>query len=105
MSVFYVLPPRPLLAEQFVAFLRTLLPGLNWEPHTRLNLTEALAAAATCHPDVFVVFREDLPAGVTTRQALVDGFGAEEGDEVVEVRAGSRPGELLTRRWQVRVAA
>jgi hypothetical protein len=105
MSVFYVLPPRPLLAEHLVAFLRPLFPGLDWAPHTRLNLTEALSAAATCHPDVYVVFREELPAGETTRQALLDGFGAEEGDEVVEVRAGSRPGELLTRRWQMRVAA
>jgi hypothetical protein len=105
MALFYILPPRPLLAEHFVAYLHPLFPGLDWEPPARLNLTEALAAAATCHPDVFVVFREELPPGEPVRQALMDGFGAEEGDEVIEVRAGCRPGELLTRRWPMRVAA
>ena len=104
MSVFYVLPPRPLLAEHFTDYLRPLFPGLDFAPPARLNLTEVLAAAATCHPDVFVVFREELPDGETTRQALQDGFGAEEGDEVVEVRAGNRPGELMARRWQLRAA-
>jgi hypothetical protein len=105
MSVFYVLPPRPLLAEHVAAYLRGFFPGLDWSPATRLNLTEALAAAGTCHPDVYVVFREELPEGESTRQALVDGFGAEEGDEVVEVRAGGRPGELTSRRWLIRPAA
>ena len=105
MSVFYVLPPRPLLAEHFTAYLRGLFPGLDWESSSRLNLTEALTAAATCHPDVYVVFREELPAGESTRQALVNGFGAEEGDEVVEVRPGGRPGELSARRWSIRFAA
>lgn len=105
MSVFYVLPPRPLLAEQFAAYLRSFFPGLDWNPATRLNLTEALTAAGSCHPDVYVVFREELPDGESTRQALIDGFGAEEGDEVVEVRAGGRPGDFLSRRWRIRLAA
>jgi len=105
MSVFYVLPPRPLLAEQFAAYLRGFFPGLDWNPATRLNLTEALAAAGTCHPDVYVVFREELPDGESTRQGLIDGFGAEDGDEVIEVRAGGRPGDFTSRRWLIRLAA
>jgi hypothetical protein len=34
-------------------------------------------------------------------QALVNGFGAEVGDEVIEVRPGGRPGEIIARRWRV----
>src|SRR5262245_43536364 len=105
MSVFYLLPPRPLVGEHFAGYLRSLFPGLNWDAPTRVNLADALASAATYHPDVYVVFREELPEGERVRQALVDGFGAEEGDEVIEVRAGSRPGELVARRWRVRLAA
>jgi hypothetical protein len=105
MSVFYLLPPRPLLGEHFAGYLRGLFPGLDWDAPTRLNLADALSAAASCHPHVHVVFREELPEGEPARRALVDGFGAEEGDEVVEVRPGGRPGELIARRWQVRLAA
>jgi hypothetical protein len=49
-----------------------------------------------------VIYREDLPREETAAQALVNGFGAEAGDEVVEVRPGGRPGEITTRRWRIR---
>jgi hypothetical protein len=104
-SVFYVLPPRPLMGEHFAGYLHSLFPGLRWGETERLNLADALAAAATCHPNVYVVFREELPNGDTTRQALLDGFGAEAGDEVIEVRPGGSSGELVARRWQIRAAA
>lgn len=102
MSVFYVLPPRPLLADHLAEYLGAWLPGLDWDGATRANLTEALRAAATCRPDVYLVFREELPDGLTTSQALVDGFGAETGDDVIEVRTGLTP---AARRWQIRAAA
>ncbi len=105
MSVFYVLPPRPLVGEHFAGYLRSLFPGLDLDDRTRPSLADALASAASGHPDVHVVFREELPEGETVRQALVDGFGAEEGDEVIEVRPGGRGGELVARRWEVRPAA
>jgi hypothetical protein len=100
--VFYVLPPRPLLGDHLAGYLGSWLPGLDWDRSTRTNLTEALRAAATCRPDVYLVFREELPSGVSTSQALIDGFGAEEGDEVIEVRVGQ---EQSARRWLVRAAA
>lgn len=100
MSKFYVLPPRLLLGERFAAYLGTLFPGLSWDAADRNVLAEMLSAAVGRHPDVFVVFREEL-ADEDPQQALCDGFGAETGDEVIEVRVSARPGELTTRRWQV----
>lgn len=104
MSLFYVLPPRPLLGDRLAQYLGSWLPGLDWDAQTRANLCEAVRAAATCRPDVFVIFREELPDGVATSEALRDGYGAEEGDEVIEVRPVA-PGEVSSRRWQVRHAA
>jgi hypothetical protein len=104
MSLFFVLPPRPLLGEHFAAYLRGLFPGLDWDVGARSELAEVVAAVIS-RPDLYVVFREELPAGESTHAALIDGFGAEPGDEVVEVKAGSRPGELLTRRSLLRPAA
>jgi hypothetical protein len=101
MSTFYLLPPRPLLGERFAGFLQTLLPGVDWDNRGRLGLAEAITEAVRDHTDVFVVHREDLPEGELPARALVDGFGAEAGDEVVEVRPGPRPGELTSRRWVV----
>lgn len=99
-SRFYLLPPRPLLGDELADFLGGWLPGLDWDADTRLNLCEALKAAATCRPDVFVVFREELPTDMPIGDALCDVFGAEVGDEVVEVRS-LRPGEQTTRCWRI----
>ena len=42
-----------------------------------------------------MVFREDLPEGVALQEALLDDFGAEPGDEVVEVNG------YYVQRWRV----
>jgi hypothetical protein len=99
-STFYLLPPRPLLADCLAHFLQRFFPGLPWDVAARGRLVELLAGAAE-RGDVFVVHREDLPAGVPPQRALVDGFGAEAGDEVVEVRVGPERGETVERRWRV----
>jgi hypothetical protein len=100
MSTFYLLPPRPVLGERLAGFLQGILPGLDWDTPTRAHLAEAVMAAAV-HPDVFVVYREDLPPGESPARALADGFGAETGDEVIEVRPGPKPDELTVRRWRL----
>lgn len=97
MSTFYLLPPRPYLGERFASYLQGLFPGLRWDRAVWSNLADGLAAAATCQPGVYVVYREELPEGEDMERALADGFGAEPGDEVIEVR----PGEPAARRWQV----
>ncbi|HKI35630.1 MAG TPA: hypothetical protein VKA46_27485 [Gemmataceae bacterium] len=105
MSIFYLLPPRPYLGERFACYLQGLFPGLQWDSAVWANLADGLAAAATCHPDVYVVYREELPEGDEPGRALADGFGAESGDEVIELRVADRPGELTVRRWRVGASA
>ena len=95
MSTFYLLAPRPVLGQHFVRFLQAYFPGLDWSFANRAELAEAVAAVAGRQPDVFVVFREDLPEGVALQQALLDDFGAEPGDEVVEVNGH------YVQRWRV----
>jgi hypothetical protein len=101
MSRFYLLPPRAELGERIASFLRLLFPGLDWDAGMRLNLAEALGEAAECQEGVIVVFRDDLPAGETVSRALVDGFGAEAGDEVIEVRPAGRGADLVSRRFAI----
>ena len=101
MSIFYLMPPRPFLGDRFADFLQTFFPGLSWDSSARTNLADLLGDAAGERQGVYVVYRDDLPRQETMAQALRDGFGAEPGDEVVEVRPGGRPGEVVTRRWRV----
>jgi hypothetical protein len=100
-STFYLLPPRPLLGDRVADFLHTILPGLDWDSATRANLAQAVVAVAEAHDDVHVVFRDDLPAGESMANALADGFGAEAGDEIVEVRPAGNSGGLTSRRWSI----
>jgi hypothetical protein len=101
MAVFYLLPPRPFLGERCATFLQTFLPGLDWDAADRVQLADLFGAALAGRSDVFLVHREDLPAGELPGRALIDAFGAEVGDEVVEVHPGAGAGEVRTRRWRV----
>jgi len=101
MSIFYVVPSRPFLGKCFAGYLRTLFPGLEWSGSAWPELAETLHAPIRARADVYVVHQEEVPEGEDLRAALINGFGAEAGDEVVEVRAGSRVGEFITRRWRL----
>jgi hypothetical protein len=103
-STFYLLPSRPYLGEHLAAYLQGLFPGLTWDSASRANLAEGLAAAVTCHPGVYVVYGEELPEGEDPARALGDGFGAEAGDEVIELHAGGRADQLSVRRWRLGAA-
>jgi hypothetical protein len=95
-STFYLLPPRPMLGQQFAAFLQGCFPGLNWPGSARAELAELLSTTAQQQAGVYVVFREDVPENVDLGQTMVNDFGATTGDEVVEVSTAGVP-----RRWQV----
>lgn len=96
MSTFYLLPSRPLLGQQFRAFLQGYFPGLDWDAPRRAELAELLGATAQEQAGVFVIFQEDVPEGADLRQTLAEDFGAATGDDVVEVAAGG-----AARRWQM----
>jgi hypothetical protein len=101
MSTFYVLPPRPSLGDAVAAFLHAYLPGLDWDAAARVRLADAVGEVALNETEVYVVFRDDLPADATTTQALIDAYGAEAGDEVIEVRPIGRGGVTSACRWRV----
>jgi hypothetical protein len=98
MSTFYLLPPRALLADRLAECLQAFLPGIDLDVACRQRLCAAACAALPAE-DVYLVHREDLPPGERPARALLAGYGAAPGDEVVEVRPGPRPGELTSRRW------
>jgi hypothetical protein len=100
-STFYVLPPRPLPARPYAEFLRIVLPGVDLSRVTWGDLAETLGGLLRPRDDVYLLHREDLPEGEPAADALASGFGAEEGDEVIEI-AG--PG-IAVRRWRLGQAA
>jgi hypothetical protein len=99
-STFYVLPPRPLPARPYAVFLQAILPGLDLSRVTWGDLGDTLSGLLRVRDDVFLLHREDLPEGEDTARALADGFGAEVGDEVVEVPATAL-GTSAARRWRL----
>jgi hypothetical protein len=90
MARFYVLPSRPHLGRRFGQFLRQLLPGVDCAGREWSDLAEALGAALLTEPDIFLIFREDLPDGDLDANLRRD-FGADSGDEIVEVGDVSPP--------------
>ena len=96
MSTFYLLPARPQVGQMFGHYLENLFPGLHWRPEAWGDLAEWLAQAAKNQHEVFVVYREDLPDCAEAEAALRTNFGAEVGDEIIEVLPGKEE-----RRWRV----
>jgi hypothetical protein len=101
MATFYLLPPRTLLADRLAVFLKSVLPGLEWIRVRPGDLADMLTVALADEHEGFLVHREELPDGEDVSAALCAGFGAQDGDDVIEVRAGQRGGELTTRRWRI----
>ena len=97
MATFYLLPPRANLDQSLTDLLGRLLPGLPIPEAVWDDLVGRLSAGWP--DDVFLVPRDDLPDGDSPDDSLVNEFGAEPGDRVVEV-GGSRP----ARSWVVGVS-
>lgn len=95
MATFYVLPPRECLEQATTEFVNRMLPGLAVPPTVWDSL---LAAVVATRPGVFPVHREDLPGGDVAAD-LCDGFGAEPGDDVVEVGLAVGLAGPRVQRW------
>ncbi len=104
MATFYLLPARPILEDSLARFVGEWLPGL---PAARAGaeLADALQANVSRQRDVILVFREELPELTATTEALRDGFGAEPGDEIVELRLVNEAGAVQAKRWRLGDAA
>ena len=100
MSTFYVVPSKALLGQRFAEFLGGIFPGTHWQRDEWRDLAETLAAELQRQADVYVVYREELADGPLD-EALAADFGAEPGDDVVEVALGGRLAALTTRRWRI----
>lgn len=85
MATFLVLPPRELLEHAVTEFANRLLPGLP-KP---LGLSDVLLAHVVGSlPNgerAYVIYREELPDTGDTVDVLVEAFGAEPGDRVMEI--------------------
>ena len=101
MSTFYLMPPRSMFADSLTQFLQSWLPGTQVPAHTGNEVAEALQSGLELRGNAYLVFREDLPDGDDPSAALRDGFGAEDGDRVVELRLSGRSGETVSRSWTV----
>ena len=104
MAKFYLLPPRPVVGDAFARFLHEWLPGLPAFSDQCSALTDAIQMVACQNPEVYLIFREDLPEGETSERALADGYGAEPGDEVIEMRLGGS-GDVRARSWRLGVVS
>jgi hypothetical protein len=100
MAQFYLLPPRTIVGEALSWFLRDWLPGMPRVNDCGVDLADAIQLVAAQRPDMYLIFREDLPDAEDPAQALRDGFGAEPGDEVFELRM-TGPGEVRSRSWRL----
>jgi hypothetical protein len=87
MATFYLLPARADLSRQWVKYLRQWFPGLS---ETGPEFADLIAEVVAPRPDMHVVFADDLPDDGAVWETLEDGFGADPGDRVIDVRAGVR---------------
>ena len=104
MSTFYVLPARPVLGQRFAELLAGVFPGTDWPSEDWSDLAEALGAAAMSQADIYVVYAEDLPASHSVEFGLMEHFGAEPGDEVIEVKPERSLAECKVQKWRVNEA-
>ena len=101
MATFFVIPPRECLEQAVAEFLARVLPGLPAEPTVTDSLLAAVEFEANRAGDVYLVHREDLPGGRDVVNDLIDAFGAERGDSVVEIGNSSAGRAAAVRKCQV----
>lgn len=91
MTTFYLLPPRAVLGHRVFAALGIPLA----QSPVCAELADAISKTIETM-GALVVYRDDLPLDEEPARALVDGFGAEAGDEIIEIGSDHAP-----RHWQL----
>jgi hypothetical protein len=98
MATFYVLPAPEFLEQVYERHLRVLFPGLRWSANVLGQVVAQVSRAAASHAGVYLIQQNELPEDADLERTLIDGFGAEPGDEIIEMHAGPRLGEWRVRR-------
>jgi len=99
-STFYLVSSRVDLGERLVNYLASLFPGLQPQGYSVDDWADVLAELAEKNPNVFVIYREDLE-DEDLEEALIDLYGADEGDLVVEVPSQKQEQEVAAKLWRV----
>jgi hypothetical protein len=85
MATFYLLPSRIEMRREWGKLFRHWFPGL---PEPGPEFPDLVAQIVAPQPGIRVVFADDLPDHGHIWEALVDGFGACPGDQMIDVRSG-----------------
>jgi hypothetical protein len=101
MATFYLLPSRSTVARSFVRLLDTVFPGMRWGHANCHDLAETVAALGEGQPDVYVVYRDDIPLDCILPNLLREWYGAEAGDLVVEVPEALDQSEERAKFWRI----
>ena len=104
-STFFVLPARDIIGNQFANFLNGLFPGLYWSSLNSTELADTLTFLAESQDGVFVVHNDELAEDADLELSLVQGFGAERGDLVVEVGDLQQTPPVPARLWRITLEA
>jgi hypothetical protein len=98
MATFVVIPPRECLENALAEFLGRWLPGVKSSPAVSEALLASLEFEANRIDDTYFVHREDLPGQRDTAGDLIDLFGAEPGDHILEIGHASAGKPAAVRR-------
>lgn len=103
MARFLILPAREIIEHSVAEFIGKLLPGHAvpsglWERIVR-DVTENQAGDGGESP--FILHREELMEEGDLIDSLVQGFGAEPGDEVTEIEAIRANREGRSKTWRI----
>lgn len=101
MTTFYILPPREHIEHAVAEFLNRLLPGVPAQPKLTRRFPDLIAAAHPRPEELFFIHREDMPGLGDVTEDLTRCFGAEEGDEVVEIGPSSGLNPARVQRWTI----
>ena len=102
MATFFVLPPRPFIQTALESFLESWFPGLNHAAAAWPEVGDVFDTALAGEASTYVIYRDELAEDGGVERGLRDRFGAEAGDQVIEVRGSPCNGEVRTRTWQLR---